>query len=441
MRFGVHVVDWLAFASAGVVAYWWRFGDETAMTDQLYSQLVLGAATTMLVVSSMVYRSWRGGKLPAMLGRVALSWLGTWGVVMTWLVLTKTAGDVSRLWLASWAAWSLGMSWVARVMVFFAMSWLRGLGVNHMRVLLVGGGGPVAAIKRRVKSSAWTGFEVVGVVGTTEEKALEYSVNRLEPDEVWICQPPGEVEAVKRVLYVLRFSTANIRLVPDMGMLELMNHGMSVVLGMPMLDISNSPMSGINVVLKWLEDKLVGLFILLLISPLLVVISIAVKLSSPGPVIFRQKRNGWNGETIEVYKFRSMYAHQDKEGTVTQARKGDSRITPLGAFLRRTSLDELPQFVNVLQGRMSIVGPRPHAVAHNMQYRELIPRYMLRHKVKPGITGWAQVHGLRGETDTLDKMESRVQADLFYIENWSVWLDLKIIFLTIFKGFVDNNAY
>lgn len=442
MRFGVHAVDWLAFAGAGALAYVWRFEPAGGVPSAMYAQLVFGGASTMLLVSSMVYRSWRGGQLPAMLGRVGLSWTVTWGIVMTWLVLTQTANDYSRLWLMWWAASSLLLSWAARVGVFFVLSWLRSQGVNHKRVLLVGSGGAVASIRRRVKASAWTGFDVVGVAIASNEKALQYAIDNLDPDEVWICQSPGDLKAIQQVLHALRHSTANIRLLPDMGMLQLMNHGMTVVLGLPMLDISNSPMAGFNLVLKWLEDKLVGLFILVLISPLLLVIAVAVKLSSPGPVLFKQKRHGWNGETIEVFKFRSMYVHaEDATKAVTQARKGDPRVTRLGRFLRSTSLDELPQFLNVLAGTMSIVGPRPHAVAHNLQYREHIPRYMLRHKVKPGITGWAQVNGLRGETDTLEKMEARVQADLYYIENWSLWLDFKIILLTIFKGFVGKNAY
>ncbi|MDH5184914.1 MAG: exopolysaccharide biosynthesis polyprenyl glycosylphosphotransferase, partial [Gammaproteobacteria bacterium] len=177
------------------------------------------------------------------------------------------------------------------------------------------------------------------------------------------------------------------------------------------------------------------------ISPLLLFIAISIKLSSKGPVFFKQMRHGWDGRIIKVYKFRSMKVHQEFDGTVTQAIKRDPRITKIGAFLRRTSLDELPQFYNVLQGRMSIVGPRPHAVAHNEHYKEVVDQYMLRHKVKPGITGWAQVNGWRGETDTVEKMQKRVEFDLFYIENWSFWFDLKIIFLTVFKGFVDKNAY
>jgi putative colanic acid biosynthesis UDP-glucose lipid carrier transferase len=178
-----------------------------------------------------------------------------------------------------------------------------------------------------------------------------------------------------------------------------------------------------------------------LLSPLLLAIAIAVKVSSKGPILFKQKRHGWNDEIIWIYKFRTMKVHQESHGEVTQAQKHDSRVTPIGRFLRKTSLDELPQFVNVLQGRMSVVGPRPHAIEHNGEYVKLIPKYALRHKVKPGITGWAQICGYRGETDTLDKMESRVKHDLYYLENWSIWLDLKIIFMTPLATIQNKNVY
>jgi putative colanic acid biosynthesis UDP-glucose lipid carrier transferase len=173
----------------------------------------------------------------------------------------------------------------------------------------------------------------------------------------------------------------------------------------------------------------------------MLLIALAIYFTMGGPVLFKQIRNGWNGKLIRIYKFRTMKVHQELNGHVTQAQKDDERVTALGAFLRKTSLDELPQFYNVLQGRMSIVGPRPHVVAHNEYYRQMVPRYMLRHKVKPGITGWAQINGFRGETDTLDKMEKRVELDLYYIERMSLWLDLKIIVLTVVKGFVNRNAY
>ncbi len=200
------------------------------------------------------------------------------------------------------------------------------------------------------------------------------------------------------------------------------------------------PFNGLLNWVKRFEDLVLSSLILLLISPVLLAVAIGVKLSSPGPIIFKQNRYGLDGKPIQVWKFRSMRV-MDNGSHVQQATKGDPRVTRFGAFIRRTSLDELPQFFNVLQGSMSIVGPRPHAVAHNEQYRTIVNRYMLRHKVKPGITGWAQINGWRGETDTLDKMEKRVQFDLDYIHRWSLWFDLKIVFLTIFKGFVGKNAY
>ncbi|HCB0013713.1 TPA: exopolysaccharide biosynthesis polyprenyl glycosylphosphotransferase, partial [Klebsiella pneumoniae] len=199
-------------------------------------------------------------------------------------------------------------------------------------------------------------------------------------------------------------------------------------------------LNGINMVFKRLEDIIVSSLILVLISPVLCIIACAVKFSSPGPIIFRQVRYGMDGKPIKVWKFRSMTV-MENDNKIIQATKNDVRITKVGKFLRSTSLDELPQFFNVLFGQMSVVGPRPHAVAHNEQYRTLIQGYMLRHKVKPGITGLAQINGWRGETDTLDKMKKRIEFDLIYIRGWSIWLDLKIIFLTIFKGFVNKSAY
>ncbi|GEA11485.1 hypothetical protein KUL49_18600 [Alteromonas sp. KUL49] len=209
---------------------------------------------------------------------------------------------------------------------------------------------------------------------------------------------------------------------------------------MQALSVFDTPFQGASDLLKRAEDIVVGSIILTMLTIPMLFIAAAVKLTSPGPIIFKQKRYGLDGKQILVYKFRSMKV-QDNGPVVKQATKNDPRITKLGAFLRKTSLDELPQFINVLQGRMSIVGPRPHAVAHNEEYRKLIKGYMLRHKVRPGITGWAQVNGFRGETETINKMVKRVEYDLDYIHRWSVWLDLKIIWMTIFKGFTNKNAY
>ncbi|MFD2453203.1 exopolysaccharide biosynthesis polyprenyl glycosylphosphotransferase [Ideonella paludis] len=207
-----------------------------------------------------------------------------------------------------------------------------------------------------------------------------------------------------------------------------------------MVGLHLTPFSGINGLLKRASDLVLASLILVLISPVLLAVALGVKFSSPGPILFKQRRTGLDGEVIEVYKFRSMLS-MDNGAVVKQATRDDPRITKFGAFIRKTSLDELPQFVNVLQGRMSIVGPRPHAVAHNEQYRKIVRAYMARHKVKPGITGWAQVNGLRGETDTVDKMARRVEFDLEYLRNWSLGLDLLIIARTARMMFFDRSAY
>ena len=242
------------------------------------------------------------------------------------------------------------------------------------------------------------------------------------------------------MLESLQGTTASLFLVPDLFGISIIQGRLQDVNGVPMVGLCETPFTGVNAAAKRASDLVLATLIVVLVAPLMLVLAVGVKLSSPGPVIFRQRRNRLGGEEIVVYKFRSMQATDD--GTVVaQATPRDPRVTRFGAFLRRTSLDELPQFINVLQGHMSIVGPRPHAVAHNEQYRQLIKAYMVRHKVRPGITGWAQVNGHRGETDTLDKMRERVECDLDYLRNWSLSLDLQIIARTIKLLIGDRHAY
>ncbi|MBI5138128.1 MAG: undecaprenyl-phosphate glucose phosphotransferase [Nitrospirae bacterium] len=247
-------------------------------------------------------------------------------------------------------------------------------------------------------------------------------------------------ERIRELTNSLTDATASVYLVPDIFAFELMNARAQEIDGMPVISLCDTPFSGLDGYLKRIEDIVLSLVIMALLLPLTLTIALGAKLTSRGPVLFKQRRYGLDGRQIKVYKFRTMTVCEDG-GEITQATHGDARITRFGAFLRRTSLDELPQFYNVLQGRMSIVGPRPHAVAHNEQYRRLIKGYMWRHKVRPGITGLAQVAGYRGETETLDKMEKRVEYDLNYIRNWSLFLDLKIIALTVVRGFTHKNAY
>jgi putative colanic acid biosynthesis UDP-glucose lipid carrier transferase len=257
---------------------------------------------------------------------------------------------------------------------------------------------------------------------------------------IYLSLPMASQPRILHVLDELKDTTASIYFVPDMFITDLIQGRSGSVCGMPVISVCESPFTGSNGLIKRASDIILSLLILMLIAPLLLLIAIAIKLDSPGPIIFKQRRYGLDGEEILVYKFRSMRVCEDGD-TIRQAQKGDARITRIGAFLRKNSLDELPQFVNVLQGRMSIVGPRPHAVAHNEIYRNLIKGYMIRHKVKPGITGWAQVNGYRGETRTLDKMQARIDHDLDYLRNWSLRLDLHIILKTILVILKDRGVY
>jgi len=257
---------------------------------------------------------------------------------------------------------------------------------------------------------------------------------------IFISQPISAQPRIRKLIDDLKDTTASVYFLPDVYVFDLMQARFDTIGGMPVIAISETPFMGINSVIKRGTDIAVSSVALILLGPLMLFIAMLVKLSSPGPVIFKQRRYGLYGEEIYVYKFRSMTVTDDG-AVVKQAQKNDQRITRVGGFLRRTSLDELPQFINALQGRMSVVGPRPHAVAHNEEYRKLIKGYMLRHKVKPGITGWAQVNGLRGETATLDKMEARIQYDLDYLRNWSLWLDLWIIIKTVKVVFTRENAH
>jgi putative colanic acid biosysnthesis UDP-glucose lipid carrier transferase len=258
--------------------------------------------------------------------------------------------------------------------------------------------------------------------------------------EVYITLPMGSQPRIQKLLEDLQSTTASLFFVPDVFGINIIQGRLQDVNGVPVVGICETPFTGTNELIKRVSDWVLASIILVLISPVLAAIAIGVKLSSPGPVLFMQRRNGLDGTEIMVYKFRSMTT-MDNGAVVRQATKGDARITRFGAFLRRTSLDELPQFINVLQGRMSIVGPRPHAVAHNDEYRGLIRAYMVRHKVRPGITGWAQVNGHRGETDTIEKMRARVEYDLEYLRNWSIGLDLQIIARTFRLVLFDRNAY
>lgn len=267
-------------------------------------------------------------------------------------------------------------------------------------------------------------------------------------DVVFIVLPDDGGRRALSLLDELGDTTASVYYVPDFLIINLFEAQVREVEGITVLEIAEAPFYGADGILKQIFDFLFASAVILALSPLLITIALAVKLSSPGPVIFKQKRYGLNGQRFMLYKFRSMYVEDPSGGRgptgsrdLDQATRNDPRVTPIGRFIRRTSIDELPQFFNVLKGEMSVVGPRPHTVAHNEHYRKAVKRYMVRHKVKPGLTGWAQVHGLRGETEQLVRMEERIRFDLEYIKNWSPMMDLRIVLMTVAMIFRDKNAY
>ena len=439
------VIDFLLVVAAGYLAHLWRF-DSLTLSGRYTTATFFCAMLVMLsLLMCGVYGSWRGKSFLQQQGRVWLGWLVAIGIALSVAFFLKTSEKYSRQWFIGLVVLGGTASALLRLAAFLALRRLRSAGRNLKSVLLVENGGEAARQLHDGRSLDEFGFRLAQTLPFAHgEQWLERLVDSVEQQavhEVWLCLSLSEGNAIRSVLYALRHHTVAVRFIPEWGDLPLLNHKISNIAGLYSLDLSCSPMDGPARVIKRMEDILIGGLISLLILPVCIGIAIAIKLSSPGPVLFKQYRTGINGQKFKVYKFRSMVVHQESHGEVTQAQRQDPRITRIGAFLRRTSLDELPQFFNVLQGRMSIVGPRPHALAHNAYYKDLVESYMQRHKVKPGITGWAQVNGYRGETDTLEKMQKRVEYDLWYINNWSLWLDLKIIFLTIFKGFIGKNAY
>jgi len=452
------LADPLVVVFAAVVAYGLRFSFNESGLPQDYHPLVLFSVFCVLLIFPIfnLYSSWRGQSLARQAKTIIFAWASVVLLMIVILFSLKASSDFSRLWLGLWSVLGLVFLLVFRLCIYGVLQYQRKRGRNYRQVVIVGAGDLGKRLLSQVVQAPWMGYKVIGLFDDNVNlhgsdisgyqvlgglAAVEGYISKNQVDEVWIALPLRAEERVKELLFELRHQTVNIKFIPDIFGFSLLNHSMTEIVGLPAVNLSETPMGGGNLLLKSLEDKVLGLLIFILISPLLLLIFIAIKATSPGPALFKQKRHGWDGRIINVYKFRTMQVHCEDEGKITQACKNDTRVTKIGAFLRRTSLDELPQFYNVLQGRMSIVGPRPHAVQHNDLYKDQVNRYMLRHMVKPGITGWAQVNGLRGETDTLEKMQKRIEYDLYYIENWSLWFDLKIILLTIFKGFINKNAY
>ncbi|HVL76957.1 MAG TPA: undecaprenyl-phosphate glucose phosphotransferase [Noviherbaspirillum sp.] len=457
LEFSVRVMDVLVLQVAGLLAAIAHFQMPISEAPPIHLVLLhtCSALAFLLFPQFDLYTSWRGRSLSDLFLRLA----GAWAVVLLlglfFSYLIHHVGLASRMWMFYWYATGITLLVVYRVGVYYALRYLRMKGMNNKRVVIVGYGSTGQEMHRRALQQDWTGYEVKAVHADCidAQQLKDPSIRRLENledlhdyveanhiHEIWITLPLADSAKLQELQYVMRNTLVDIRWVPDVLGLQLLSHRMDNFLGLPVVDLNQPISSGVSGVSKDIFDKVFAACALVMLIPLFFVLAILIKASSPGPVFFKQPRLGLNGRPFNVYKFRTMKVHKEDK-RVTQATRNDPRITPIGAFLRRTSLDELPQFFNVLMGDMSVVGPRPHAIEHNEMYKDLLEMYMLRHRVKPGITGWAQIHGYRGETDTVDKMAARVQFDLDYIQNWSLWMDIRIIVWTAFKGWTGKNAY
>jgi putative colanic acid biosynthesis UDP-glucose lipid carrier transferase len=461
LRLAVRAADGLAI----VIALWGAM----AFYDQAWSQQYALAAALAVILFQAVGDS-VGMNRPfrsTPMRRQVTTLLATWALVIPFLLAAafflKVSEDFSRVTALLWFAFAPVTLLLWRTSMRLFLQEMRARGRNTRTVAIVGATDAGERIAREVRENPWFGLRIVGFFDDRNEARTQTSGDAHEPaetlagirgnfdallasakrgdiDTIYVALPLRAEYRIRALLARLADTTASVHVVTDLLLSDLLQAGFSSVGDVPVLTVYETPFEGVNSWLKRAEDVLVGTAILALIAVPMVVIAAAIKLTSRGSVFFRQTRYGLNGQPIRVLKFRTMTVCEDG-ASVTQATLGDARITRLGGFLRRMSLDELPQFLNVLTGEMSIVGPRPHAVAHNELYRSQIPGYMLRHKVKPGITGWAQVNGWRGETDTLDKMSKRVDHDLAYIRGWNLWLDLRIILMTVFGRAAWRNAH
>ncbi|MBF0197321.1 MAG: undecaprenyl-phosphate glucose phosphotransferase [Planctomycetes bacterium] len=350
----------------------------------------------------------------------------------------------------------ISMTWLIMSLFRFSerqvLKYLRARGFNQRHLLIVGAGRNAQNLVNRIGRCQWMGFKVVGyitqessrvgktfmgteVLGVIEDLPEILATKKI--DQVYCALSNDKAHLIKNVSEVLEQYTVDFRVVPDLGGMSTLHNTFFEIDGVPVLGIRETPMQGFGNVQKRLFDVVVSLLILVFISPIFLLLALLVKLSSKGPVFYRQKRVGYDGRIFHILKFRSMGVDAEDGSGAVWAVKGDDRTTKLGSFMRKTSLDELPQFFNVLMGHMSVVGPRPERPEFIKDFREELPRYMLRHKIKAGITGWAQVNGWRGQTS----LKKRLQYDLYYIDNWSIWFDVRIVLDTIVRGFMDKNAY
>ena len=448
-------IDLFILFSAGLIAHYCLFGTVTPNAQHQVTILLGLLLVVIFLELAQFYRPWRGRSLLQEFVLFLKAWIAALIAltVITTASLPEVTAGSNLEWVGLWAILAcIGLA-TTRFVIRYGLAWIRAHGWNQRRVVLAGLSEMAIVTENQINKSPWLGLQIIGYLDDRSEprisigkSALPYlgKIHKLVDiveqegvDQVWVAYPFRGDFRFNEVMHALRHSSVSIRFLIDFYAFNAMNRSLSYVGGIPILDIAVSPLDGVNAYLKALEDGVLAWIIFVLFGPLMIAIAIGVKLSSPGPVFYRQERVGWNGRPFMMLKFRSMPLNIEAQSGPIWARAGEDRATPFGAFLRRTSLDELPQFINVLKGEMSIVGPRPERPAFVDKFKYEVPHYMKKHMVKAGITGWAQVNGWRGDTD----LNKRIEHDLYYIRNWSVWFDLRIAVQTVVTGFFNKNAY
>lgn len=404
-----------------------------------------------------LYRNWRGIQFEREASCGLIAWVITLVLLAGLGHLSIYSTELSATSLVLWLSITLILSLSGRIMYRWFFSWTQAKGIRTRKYAVVGINELGIHLVRNINAAPDLGLQFLGYYDDrpkerTADLPEDLSVNLGKIDSlvesaksgdvqvIFISLPMRAEERIRQVIRELADTTASVYIVPDLFVFQMLNSRWTDIQGLPVVSVFENPLFGVDGILKRTVDVALACLALVLFFIPMTLVAAAVKLTSRGPIFFRQKRYGLDGKEILVWKFRSMHV-QENGAVVRQATKHDKRLTPIGGFLRRSSLDELPQIFNVMTGQMSLVGPRPHASAHNEFYRSQIEGYMLRHKVKPGITGLAQVNGCRGETETLEKMEKRVLFDHQYIREWSIWLDLKIILQTVSVVVSRQNAY
>lgn len=458
----LRILDVIAVILVGYLVFKFYVATPSPVQEQFYrlAVTVTGFFTAVVFTRFKLYSDYSVPAGPGNLVRLSVAWTVVIAFTLVAVFFAKASSEFSRVWLASWYFGGGAILVLMRLVLLTTLRSFIQSDENISNIVVIGTRGRAEWVAEQLTRCGRRNNRLLGVFFDRDDpveqaensdglpkgavsELLAYA-QTMQIDTALIAVPLDDRARIERIIRELKLFPINVHIVAHSEILPLKLKGLSHIGDIPLLNVADKPISGWNYLLKWLLDKIVALVMIVFLSPVMAVVALAIKLQDGGPVFFRQKRIGFNNELIEIFKFRSMYVKQCDANASNLVTRGDARVTPVGRFIRKTSLDELPQLLNVLRGELSLVGPRPHATqakAGDQLYDKVVDLYFARHKVKPGITGWAQINGWRGETDTYTKIKNRVEHDLYYIENWSIYFDLYILLRTPFELFNDKQAY